>query len=461
MDIKGGFLKHKINFMIKKTAFIILILTLLGLQEAKSQNFCFTPAISNNTEINSSSLRTIGAPDYYTLRIYVHVIRRSNHRGGQTPNEVSQALNFLDIDFNPHHIYFQWDNTIDYIDNDSYFNAPNNTIFTVNNHSDGIDIYLFDDSSVAGGAANGVGNSSAFWISGTYWDGSNSSFVRSHAISHEMGHVINLWHTHHGTLKEGSDPNQCAELVNGSNANTCGDYVADTPADPFLDYDINPTACTWNDSGTDSNGDNYDPNEHLIMAYTHPYCMSHFSEGQGQRMRNAIATLPHLINSVIDCQTNYPSNLTITQNVTSGNSDIQIASQSIIASNIIHNNATATYKAGQNITLSSGFHSKNGSSFLASIESCENSQNRALKKTTYEMNIEPVQNSFSIYPNPSKGQFNISVNSNEVKIHDLMGNPIYQGEPGVIDLSEQAEGMYIISWKEKGEVKIEKVVLSK
>ena len=60
--------------------------------------------------------------------------------------------------------------------------------------------------------------------------------VKSHIISHEMGHVLFLWHTHHGTYPEGGDPNQCMELVDGSNSTICGDYISDTPADPNIKW---------------------------------------------------------------------------------------------------------------------------------------------------------------------------------------------------------------------------------
>ena len=79
-----------------------------------------------------------------------------------------------------------------------------------------------------------LGQSSEFWVSGSYWKSPNNPLTRSHVISHEMGHVLYLWHTHHGTFNEGGNDNPCPELVNGSNSATCGDYVTDTPADPHL-----------------------------------------------------------------------------------------------------------------------------------------------------------------------------------------------------------------------------------
>lgn len=120
----------------------------------------------------------------------------------------------------------------------------------------------------------------------------NQSLITSHVISHEMGHVLFLWHTHHGTGEGGND-NPCPELVDGSNSSICGDYVTDTPADPHIQFNVN-SSCQWLGSGTDANGDSYNPDEHNIMAYTTPQCMSYFTSLQGLRARNAIASLSYL-----------------------------------------------------------------------------------------------------------------------------------------------------------------------
>lgn len=85
-----------------------------------------------------------------------------------------------------------------------------------------------------------------------------------------MGHVLNLFHTHHGTYIYERGANDCAELVNGSNSITCGDFITDTPADPYLGFNVDPVTFTWNSSGIDANGDAYHPDVRLIMSYTDP-----------------------------------------------------------------------------------------------------------------------------------------------------------------------------------------------
>ncbi len=195
--------------------------------------------------------------------------------------------------------FFAWDGCIDYIDNTLYFNtnAFNSSIYTpvfnTNNHFDGIDIYLFPDSNPGmGGRANGVGNSSEFFVSGTWPDAGPTALTS--VISHEMGHVLFLWHTHHGC--ESGD----WELTDKSNCAHAGDFVCDTPADPRIEYNLDVN-CQWTglahpicSSLAPEPLSSYRPDTRVIMAYTDPWCATKFTPGQGQRMHLAIELLPYL-----------------------------------------------------------------------------------------------------------------------------------------------------------------------
>ena len=76
------------------------------------------------------------------LRVHIHVVRDSYGNGGQTPQQVKNALRHLDVGFNPHGIYFIWDCKINYHDDDDDF-------LTLGTYTDlpiipeGINIYLF------------------------------------------------------------------------------------------------------------------------------------------------------------------------------------------------------------------------------------------------------------------------------------------------------------------------------
>ena len=219
-----------------------------------AQFYCEIDTIAAaNKEILIEPYRTQDYSRYsFCVRIYVHVLRKSNHTGGQSPTDVSLALSYLDTAFNPHNIYFVWDYQIDYIDDDSKYFNPNAGIFAINNHTDGVDIYMYDDS-VGFLGWNGYGTQrqslTALLVSGFMEDPVTSNtypLVKSHILSHEMGHVLSLWHTHHGTGEDTDDPYECPEFADGSNSANCGDYITDTPADPDMDYNIIfPPANGW------------------------------------------------------------------------------------------------------------------------------------------------------------------------------------------------------------------------
>jgi hypothetical protein len=237
-------------------------------------------------------------PDPYYLRVYFHVVQRSNGSGGQTPAEVQGIFDLLNADFNPHNIFFVQDCAINFVQDDAIYADGYICDFSGYVHNDGIDIFLMaDDANTQGGAANNI-PSDYFFVSGSYWDPPFGSISKSRVSSHEMGHCLGLWHTFHGEEPAGpfsdcdggflGDPGVCLEFVNGSNGASCGDYVEDTPADPDMNFDVGIPDCEWQFSGTDPNGDPYDPDEHNIMAYTHPDCMGYFTAGQGERMRAMI-----------------------------------------------------------------------------------------------------------------------------------------------------------------------------
>lgn len=273
-------------------------------------SFAFTLTEAQITcieDTNVSNKEALYAPyanlDYssysFCVKLYVHVIRRSNGTGGQTVSGVNKALSYLDASYNPYKIYFEWNHQIDYIDDTYKYEHPSGTVFNINNHSDGLDIYLFDDSAeliigTGGGSADEI--KTAVFVTGYFLDNNSVAIplAKSHVLSHEVGHVLFLWHTHHGTGENTSDPFECPELVNGSNSNICGDYISDTPADPNMGYGVDLVTCNWLGSGVDANGDPYAPDELNIMSYTQPKCMKYFSSKQSTRMKNAMANIPRL-----------------------------------------------------------------------------------------------------------------------------------------------------------------------
>jgi ELWxxDGT repeat protein len=92
----------------------------------------------------------------------------------------------------------------------------------------------------------------------------NRSFVN--ILSHELGHVVGLPHTH-GRTNSGTT----TELVDGSNCDLAGDRFCDTPADPNLLGKVNGS-CAYTGTVRDANGMQYRPLTDNIMSYTTSRC---------------------------------------------------------------------------------------------------------------------------------------------------------------------------------------------
>lgn len=295
--------------MLKKDFVSISLLTILLLLNYQNfaQRYCLTPQESSNQKFRyrSNVSKNKLNNETYFLKIYVHVIRYSDGTGGFNRTDVEEILSYLDTSFNPYRINFTWDNEIDFIDDDlRYYYGPGNyysstDIFSVNNNYDGIDIYLYPESAIAsGGRANGVGESSEFWVSGTMQD---QVTAKSYVTAHEMGHVLNLWHTHHGCETGG-----IWEFTDGSNCSVAGDFICDTPADPDMDFGVNPETCEWQNFPYCTpleSVSSYTPDTKNIMSYSSLNCYEYFSKQQGERFKEAIATLPYLQATITNVQT--------------------------------------------------------------------------------------------------------------------------------------------------------------
>ena len=279
-----------------KTKITLLVTLILFLNYSFAQDYCATP--TNNPNQNFSSLsRMINGNSanekMICLNIFFHIVRNNNGSGGIRDYETNGIIDNLNGHFNPHNIKFNK------LGQDSINNTALNDIqaseisilFGINNNPNAINFYIVDSAYFNGFSESIPGKNLIITTAAATTDVS----------SHEIGHCLNLWHTHHGhPIAEpySSDPNICEELIDGSNSSICGDYIEDTPADPGLRYG----------DGThkvDSNcnyilNDGYNPDTENIMSYTSPTCLRHFTNQQGIRMRDAISNAP-ILQPVINC----------------------------------------------------------------------------------------------------------------------------------------------------------------
>ncbi len=400
--------------MKKYTFFIVLICILLKMTYlALSQDYCMTESNYEDFLKSNKSSSILNYSDHYSIRIFIHIVRRDDGSGGQTQEEVNTALSILVSDYEQHNICFSLFD-INEIKNSNLYNLqpPFNGFF--DSDSDGkfdnlesycnsnvIDIFLFANDKLNYGKASGIPGTSLV-LGGVYEDQYQNSInlVTSHIISHEMGHCLGLFHTFHGLCESG-----CRELVDGSNCDICGDYVCDTPPDPQT-FQYNED-CSWNGNtcgvpNEDENGDPYNPDMNLIMMYSLPTCMTEFTNGQENRMLDHLETSTLLSNVIVPNDV-FLSNILINNGeFILYHSIVNIISQDNI---IIETGGDMIYRAGSSITINEEFHAKSGSEFLAYIvDSCSslyqepfnsakiaelNYNNQQINKSDVKLNINP------------------------------------------------------------------------
>jgi len=104
----------------KKIIFYFIVLIGISSQ-VNAQTFCHTPATVPDLLQQISPARLAAPSSNYVLRIFVHVMRRSNGTGGQSQADVTQGLNFVVADFATHGICVSLLGS-DEIWNDGYYN---------------------------------------------------------------------------------------------------------------------------------------------------------------------------------------------------------------------------------------------------------------------------------------------------------------------------------------------------
>jgi len=231
-----------------------------------------------------------------TIKLYYHIVRSVSGLNGVPDSYVDASYRILTEAYAPHNIFFFKECHINYInylpENQSYIS---NLAMQQNYHTDGIDIFLFPE--VAPGIEPGWGLALPPFLSSVAvigrWFQDQTYPGLSNIISHEVGHVLSLFHTHNGTWVNEPFGMGIPELVERTNCTSAGDLCCDTPADPGLRRNgisyVSFPGCNYvNDGSTDANGILYTPNTNNIMSYSWPQCLSSFSTEQEDRMRVAL-----------------------------------------------------------------------------------------------------------------------------------------------------------------------------
>ncbi len=261
-----------------KTLFVLFFAFLATTSFSQTQ--CGTPTNFPNTFPNYNSEQGTFDEVPICVRVYFHIVRNTAGTNGFNVNNIPALVNILNQAFIPRNIFIVNAGS-DFINNDVYGLEFNDTEFgaltSINNVPNAINFYLLpiNPSGYAGRASAIPGNSLVVGF----------DFINSSTSPHELGHCLNLFHTHHQVEAGGCNDN-------GINCNSCGDYVCDTPVDPVLicGSNVDPSTCTYTGGG----GFNPDTRNYMSYSCRFPPCRDRFSVGQGTRMRVSLLNDPLL-----------------------------------------------------------------------------------------------------------------------------------------------------------------------
>ncbi len=240
--------------------------------------YSVSSGISGKSSVSSS----------YCLNLYFHIVRRTNGTGGVNPTVIDDILNVMNSAFLPHEISIQSVGN-DYIDSDALFDIGTdneaNQLFGTNNQANAINVYLVNSGQTSSGIVY-AGLAQDIPSRNMIID---NDFVLTSTAPHELGHCLNLLHTH--------ETYYGVENINGSNCSTAGDKICDTPADPQLSSFNVDVTCNY------TGGNGYSPLTDNIMSYSRSACRDLFTDGQVAVMKNAIPQYSILSDAVAtNCQ---------------------------------------------------------------------------------------------------------------------------------------------------------------
>ena len=270
---------------------------------SQEMQYCATEATEENLQFIEDNMDLIRyyENEFYQLKetktstaltsipIKVHIVTNNDGSGGIDISDVISELNEVNTYFENSFVEFYVCDEVNYINSSSLYDFDSDTQqdLLFSNHQENIlNVYFVNDISFGSGGACGYtylpGNTNQYYDA-VVMDNDCTTSQSGTTLTHEMGHHLNLIHTHgpqNGTLTD--------ELVSGTNCSVAGDLLCDTPADPQLGYsNVNDVNCLYSESGpptTDAQGNLFDPDTSNIMSYAPQECTNTITDQQYARM---------------------------------------------------------------------------------------------------------------------------------------------------------------------------------
>ena len=177
--------------------------------------------------------------------------------------------------------------------------------------------------------------------------------------------------------------------------------------------------------------------------------------------------------------TSCDEDMTIVSNINDGLvHNEHLANRTITASNKIYNNSNVHYGANYSIKLAKGFRVYGGAKFRADLYGCNQGNINAMRKGSFlsddsdEYSFDEAEDGtsnefFSIYPNPTDGEFTIAFAAEDeeytISVTDVAGKVFYTtsgtGREQLVNLEGKASGVYFVRVTVSDRSYVEKVIL--
>jgi hypothetical protein len=232
----------------------------------------------------------------YYIPLSIHIVRKSDGTGGLALKQLYRAMEDLNRIWQPVGVQFFIYRSIDYINDDVYFNLPGgdskanvaarDALRLTNPFPHTINVYFTNIDGLCGESTRSNRSIQGVLMSinctGIEDDPSteDDNEYNPSSFAHEIGHYFDLFHTHESWKDKTGKPTK-VECPDGSNCAVAGDLICDTPADPDLSDKVDNN-CNYTGSDPVPSGCRgvYNPLTNNLMSYSDKPCRTQFTSDQ-------------------------------------------------------------------------------------------------------------------------------------------------------------------------------------